>query len=100
MDHNTHIRLTDTDLTERTVAEAVIYGPDDEVVGHISHLHGSGKSAQAVIEVGGFLGIGSKQVSISLAELDMMRDPQGKVHGTTSLTKDQLKALPAHSEPL
>jgi hypothetical protein len=49
-----------------------------------------------VVDVGGFLGIGAKPVLVSLAELNMMRDENGNVHGMTSWTRDQLKALPEH----
>jgi PRC-barrel domain len=96
MDHSTHAPLTGAELTEANVVGAPIYGEDDEKVGTISHLHGNGASAQAVIDVGGFLGIGSKSVLVSLSQLHMMRDTNGNIHGITSWTKSQLEALPEH----
>lgn len=98
MDHSSHARLTPAELTESTVVGAAIYGADDEKVGTISHLHHTGTVAQAVVDVGGFLGIGSKPVLVSMSELNMMRDQHGNVHGMTSWTKDQLKNFPEHRD--
>lgn len=96
MDHSTHTPLGTDELTEDNLIGASIYGPDDEEVGTISHLHGSGAFAQAVVDVGGFLGIGSKPVLVDISQLNVMRNMAGTVHGTTSWTKDELKALPEH----
>jgi hypothetical protein len=98
MDHTTHTRLSAAELTQANLVDAPIYGADDYKVGSISHLHGMGDGAQAVVDVGGFLGIGSKPVLVPLTQLNMMRDENGNVHGMTSWTKDQLKALPEHQD--
>lgn len=98
MDHSTHTRLTAAELTESNLVDAPIYGADDYKVGSISHLHGAGDGARAVVDVGGFLGIGSKPVLVALSQLNMMRDENGNIHGMTSWTKDQLKALPEHRD--
>lgn len=98
MDHSTHPRLSAAELTEANLVDAPIYGADDYKVGSISHLHGVGDGAQAVVDVGGFLGIGSKPVLVPLSQLNMMRDENGNVHGMTSWTKDQLKGLPEHRD--
>lgn len=58
----------------------------------MDHLHGS----TAIIDVGGFLGIGAKPVAVPLADLDFMRDDDGDVHAITTWTKDQLKEMPEH----
>lgn len=75
---------------------ATIYGPDDEEIGSVSHLHGSGTATQVVVDVGGFLGIGAKPVAVPVGNLDFMRDEDGDVHAVTSWTKDELKAMPEH----
>ncbi len=67
----------------------MIYGPGDEEIGSVSHLHGAGPSAKIVIDVGGFLGIGAKPVSVPIAGLDFMRDEDGDVHAATGWTKDR-----------
>lgn len=99
MDHSKHVRLDTTDLTASILKGATIYGPGDEKVGSVSHLHGAGPSAQVVIDVGGFLGIGAKPVAVPLNELDFMRDEDGDVHAVTNWTKDRLKEMPEHVDP-
>lgn len=96
MDHSLHKKLSAAELTESNLVDAPIYGAGDYKVGTISHLHGVADTPQAVIDVGGFLGIGSKPVLVALSQLNMMRDENGSIHGMTSWTKDELKALPQH----
>ncbi len=95
MDHSKHTRLAPPELTADILEGATIYGPGDEKVGSVSHLHGS----QVVIDVGGFLGIGAKPVSVPISELDFMRDEDGDVHAVTNWTKDRLKEMPEHVDP-
>ena len=99
MDHANHIRLAANELTMDILEDATIYGPGDEKIGTVAHLHGSGPTAQIVIDVGGFLGIGAKPVGIPISGLDFMRDEDGDVHAVTNWTKDQLKAMPEHRDP-
>ncbi len=92
MDHSNHVRLRSDELVPDVLEGATIYGPGDEKIGSVSHLHGS----QVVIDVGGFLGIGAKPVAVSTTELEFMRDEDGDVHAVTTWTKDQLKDMPEH----
>jgi hypothetical protein len=96
MDHSAHTRLGAGELTERVLTDAVIYGPGDEKVGTVAHLHGTGASGQVIVDVGGFLGIGAKPVAIPMSRLTFMRDEDGTVHATTTMTKDEAKAMPEH----
>lgn len=98
MDHSNHVRLTEAELTPDMLADATIYGLDDEDIGSVSHVHGSGSTAQVIIDVGGFLGIGAKPVAVPVAQLDFMRDEDGEVHAVTAWTKDQLKDMPEHHD--
>ena len=98
MDHSTHERLASSDLTEEKLVGATIYGPDDSRLGEVSHLHGSGADAQVVVDVGGFLGIGARPVSLPASALHIMRDEAGRVHAVTSLTREEVEALPEHHE--
>jgi hypothetical protein len=92
MDHTNHIRLDTAELTPALLEGATIYGADDHKVGKLDHVHGS----TAIIDVGGFLGIGAKPVAVPLIDLEFMRDEDGDVHAVTSWTKDQLKEMPEH----
>lgn len=98
MDHTNHVRLAPTELTSAILEGAIIYGADDNKVGTLDHIHGSGAGGTAVIDVGGFLGIGAKAVGIALADLEFMRDEDGDVHAVTNWTKDQLKDMPEHKD--
>ena len=96
MDHSAHSRLAPSELTEANLLDAVIYGPGDEKVGTVAHLHGSGTGGQVIVDVGGFLGLGAKPVALPMSQLTFMRDESGSIHATTTLTKDEAKALPTH----
>ncbi len=96
MDHSKHTPMRTDEVTSANVEGANVYGPEDKHIGDVAHFHGTGPSAQAVIDVGGFLGIGAKPVSVPVSGLNFMRDENGKVHATTMMTKDQLKDLPEH----
>jgi hypothetical protein len=98
MDHTNHVRLTSEELTADILEDATIYGPDDEKIGSVSHVHGTGAGTQVVVDVGGFLGIGAKPVSVPASQLDFMRDDDGEVHAVTAWTKDQLKDMPEHHD--
>lgn len=52
-----------------------------------------GKVQAVIVNVGGFLGLGDKNVAIDWADIDVSQD--GKTI-TTALSKDQLKALPEY----
>ena len=94
MDHTNHVRLTPPELTPDVLKGATIYGPDDEKIGSVDHVHGK----QVVIDVGGFLGIGAKPVAVPASQLDFMRDEDGDVHAVTSWTEDELKKMPKHQD--
>ncbi|MBL0375417.1 PRC-barrel domain-containing protein [Rhizobium sp. KVB221] len=94
MDHSNHERLASTELTSGVLEGATVYGPDDDTIGTVDHIHS--ESGAAIIDVGGFLGIGSKPVAVPLADLDFMRDEDGDVHAVTTWTKDQLDEMPEH----
>lgn len=96
MDHSTHPRLEAYELNAANLEGATIYDAEDATVGTISHLHGTAGETHVVVDVGGFLGIGTKPVSMRLDQLDVMRDEDGTVHGVTRMTRDEVEALPEH----
>ncbi len=96
MDHSHHVRLSSAELTPAVLEGAIVYGVDDEKVGTVDHIHGAGMDSTAIVDVGGFLGIGAKPVALPLRELDFMRDEGGEVHAMTSWTKEELKEFPEH----
>jgi PRC-barrel domain len=98
MNHSTHTPLAAFELNAANLVDAVVYGPDDEKVGTVSHVHSMPSGTRVIVDVGGFLGLGSKPVALDATSLHFMRDDNGTVHATTSSTKDQIKALPEHIE--
>ncbi|WP_375600278.1 PRC-barrel domain-containing protein [Devosia sp. Naph2] len=96
MDHERHPRLLEHELVAENLEGAPIYGEDNQEIGKVSHLHGSGPSAQVIVDVGGFLGFGVKHVSLNMASLDFMRDDNGHVHALTVWTKKDLEQMPEH----
>lgn len=96
MDHTLHTPLDAAEINEANLTDATIYGPGDEKIGTVVHLHGTGAATQAVVDVGGFLGIGAKSVALPTNQMTFMRDEDGLVHAVTSWTKEQVKELPEH----
>lgn len=98
MDHDNHIRLMSDEPAPGILDGATVYGPGDENIGTVSHVHGEGADSMVIIDVGGFLGLGAKPVALRAADLDFMRDEDGEVHAVTNWRKDQLKAMPEHRD--
>src|SRR3984893_3414225 len=71
-----------------------IVTPDNATVGTIDSviLDNNGKVDRVVVGVGGFLGVGKKDVAVSWHDLKVMNNGEKVVMNTT---KDQLKAMPA-----
>jgi sporulation protein YlmC with PRC-barrel domain len=80
---------------------ATVYGPDESSVGEISDLvfNATGEIQGAVIDVGGFLGLGEKPVAVGFEELQVRQDENGSLSVMVSATKEQLDSAPAYEEP-
>jgi hypothetical protein len=88
------------DLTTADLESATVYGRNDETIGSVSSLKvgHDGQITDAVIDVGGFLGMGAHSVRMPFNELTVLRETHGsdiRVHLDT--TKDKLKAMPHHN---
>ncbi len=77
-----------------------VYGADDAKVGKIGDvvLSADNKVDAVVIDVGGFLGMGSKPVAIGMDNLKFMTDKNGSNYLYTNFTKDELEAQPAYDK--
>jgi hypothetical protein len=85
------------DLTTEMLTGARVYGSADEDVGEVSELilTDAGEITNAVIDVGGFLGIGEKSVSVPLEELNILHENEGSdVRVYINMTQEELEALP------
>ncbi|QND57051.1 PRC-barrel domain-containing protein [Mesorhizobium huakuii] len=95
-------------LTEMPVGEirgddlkgATVYGANDAKVGEIGDvvLTPDKKTDAVIVNVGGFLGIGEKEVAVGLDNLKFMTDKDGKKYLYTTFTKEQLEAQPAYDK--
>ena len=94
-----------TDWRGSKLIGATVYGPDNASIGNINDvlIANDGKIRAVVIGVGGFLGVGEKNVAVSFDALNITRMPNSnsidKV--TVSYSKDELKSAPnfAYYEP-
>lgn len=73
-----------------------VYNKADEKVGDINDLilGPDGKISNAVIGVGGFLGLGEKLVAVAFSDLQLNRDADGTMRVTINSTKEALDSAP------
>ncbi len=87
------------DLTTYAEADLVgkrVYGPNDEDVGEISavSMDADGKVAGAVVDVGGFLGMGEKEVVLTSAMLSLVPGMDGaEPKFVVNATQEQLETM-------
>ncbi len=69
-----------TELTADKLQGATVYGPKDESVATINRLvmDDKGQVKDVVLDVGGFLGIGAREIAVTPQELNIMRNNQGR----------------------
>ncbi len=77
-----------------------VHGAGDESVGVIGDviLSPDGQVDAVTVDVGGFLGLGAKEVAVDFDNLAFMRDAEGRMHLYTPLTKAQLEAQPEYDK--
>lgn len=94
MDHSqTHV-VAPIDFTPRTLQGAPVYGEDDQRLGQVTEVHGTGPHLRVVVDVGAFLGMGHRLVQLAIRDMTFMRDDDDKVYGLTNLTRSEVEALP------
>jgi hypothetical protein len=73
----------------------------NESVGDINDLRidSSGKIAAVIVGVGGFLGLGEKDVALPFEQLSFTRDGDGALVITANVTKESLQAAPEWKKP-
>ncbi|TPK85280.1 PRC-barrel domain-containing protein [Mesorhizobium sp. B2-4-17] len=77
-----------------------VYGANDAKVGTIGDvvLTPDKKPDAVIVDVGGFLGIGAKEVAVGMDNLKFMTDKNGKKYLYTTFTKEQLQAQAAYDK--
>lgn len=68
-----------TELTADKLEGARVYGPNDEDVGEVNRLilDNNGQVQRIVLDVGGFLGMGERQIAVTPDELNIVRTDDG-----------------------
>lgn len=89
-----------SDMTAKDLEGTTVYGADDAKVGEIGDavLTPDGQVDAVIIDVGGFLGMGSKPVAVGMDTFRVMADKDGKKYLYTEFTKEQLEAQPAYDK--
>ena len=88
------------EIRSEELVGTTVYGANDENVGEIGDvvLSTDGKVNSIIIDVGGFLGIGEKEVAVGMDNLAFMTDKDGNKYLYTKFTKEQLDAAAAYDK--
>lgn len=94
--------VTIDELTAEDLEGARVYGADDEDVGEIGSLllGEDGTSIdRAIIDVGGFLGMGERNIAVTFDELSIVRNEDGTdLRVYIDATEEMLEAQPEYTE--
>jgi hypothetical protein len=87
---------TADDMLASTIIGKSAYNSQDESIGDVNDLvtDRSGKIVAALIGVGGFLGIGEKDVAVRFEDLKLTRDDNNNVKVVLNVSKDVLASAP------
>lgn len=86
------------DISSDEVIGTTVYGAGDENIGSVGDilLADDGGVEAAVIDFGGFLGIGTKAVAVDYESLNFLRDEGGDLVIRTGLSEAELDAAPEY----
>jgi sporulation protein YlmC with PRC-barrel domain len=100
IDRSTLQPMAAEELTAENIIGSTVYGNNEENVGEVGDLVMSqdGQIDAVIIDVGGFLGIGEKEVAVGMDNLEFMLDENGNRYLYTPFTQEQLEAQPAYDE--
>lgn len=100
IDRSTLTEVPVDQIRGEELAGTTVYGANDENVGEIGDvvLTQDGQVDAVIIDVGGFLGIGEKEVAVGMDKLSFMTDADGNKYLYTAFTEEQLNAAPAYDE--
>ena len=100
IDKSTLTELPATDIRAEDMIGTTVYGAGDVNVGEIGDVAMStdGKVDAYIIDVGGFLGVGEKEVAVGVDNLAFMTDKDGNKYLYTSFSKEQLDAAAAYDK--
>ncbi|HEY4201864.1 MAG TPA: PRC-barrel domain-containing protein [Devosiaceae bacterium] len=88
--------LDDATLTADDIKGIGVFGQNDEQIGTIGDLvvNADGAIDAVIVDVGGFLGVGTKQVAVGFDNLQFAMDATNQRYLFLNTTKQQLEAQP------
>lgn len=98
VDRSTLTEMPASDIRAEEMIGTTVYGADDANVGQIGDvvLTDDGQVDAYIVDVGGFLGIGAKEVAVGSDNLAFMTDADGNKYLYTDFSKEQLEAAAAY----
>ncbi|WP_173934110.1 PRC-barrel domain-containing protein [Chelativorans sp. Marseille-P2723] len=87
-------------ISAEELAGTTVYGANEEEIGSVGDviLTPEGDIDAIIVDVGGFLGIGAKEVAIATDNLIFHTDEDGDLYLFTEFTQDELEAAPEYNE--
>ncbi len=78
--------------------DVAVHNVQKDRIGEVKDLliDGDGRVVAAIIGVGGFLGMGERDVAVSYRAIKLTRDDKGKPLFVVDVTKDMLKTAPVY----
>jgi sporulation protein YlmC with PRC-barrel domain len=99
IDRSTLTEVPMDQISAENLVGTTVYGANDENVGEVGDVVLQDEKVDAiVIDVGGFLGVGEKEVAVAMDKLSFMKDGDDNMYLYTTFTKEQLDAAAAYDE--
>jgi hypothetical protein len=93
--------LDASDVSAKALLTESIKNAANETIGDINDvlISGDGKVSAVIVGVGGFLGMGEKNVALPYDQLGFAKDVGDDLVVTTSATKESLETAPEYIKP-
>lgn len=88
-------------LLASNIIGSTVYSQDNQSIGDINDiiLSQEGQPSQVIVGVGGFLGIGEKNVVLDMSKLQIAATEDGSVKIVTQTSQDELRDMPPFMRP-
>lgn len=100
IDRSTLQPLDTASIRAEELVGTTVYGANEENVGEVGDivLSQDGQVESIIVNVGGFLGVGEKEVAVGMDNLSFLASQDGDKYLYTAFTKEQLEAAPEYDE--
>ena len=98
---STRAQLTNGQISASALLDEKILNEANESIGDVNDviLDPDGKIASVIVGVGGFLGLGEKDVALPFDQLKFTTDNENDLVVTSTATKESLEAASAYNQP-